>query len=112
MGHAPNQMGMAVGEVLFCGDVVFPTETIQKHKIPFCFDIDEELAALERTPDLPYTHFAPGHGPAYRAGEEITSICAVNRERLVEIREQVYTALQEPQETSALVQRVADHFEL
>ena len=111
-GHAPNQMGVAVGEVLFCGDVVFPTETIQKHKIPFCFDIDEELATLERTPDLPYTHFAPGHGPTYTGEKEIADICAVNRERLEEIREQVYTALKEPQETSALVQYVADHFEL
>jgi len=29
-----------------------------------------------------------------------------------EIREQVYAALEEPQETSALVQQVADHFGL
>ena len=111
-GHAPNQMGVAVGDVLFCGDALFPTETLEKHKVPFFFDLDEGLATLERLPGLPYAHFAPGHGPAYEAGDEIAQTCVANRERLEEIREQVYTAMEEPQETSALVQRVADHFEL
>lgn len=111
-GHAPNQMGVAVGEVLFCGDVVFPTEILEKHKVPFCFDMDAGLAALRRTPELPYAHFAPGHGPAYGAGEEIAGICAANRERLEEIRDQVYAALDEPQETPALVRYVTEHLGL
>ena len=111
-GHAPNQVGVAVGEVLFCADAVFPAETLQKHKIVFCVDLDETMETLERLPGLPYAHFAPGHGPAYAAGVEIEQVCAANRERLEEIREQVHTALKEPQETSALVQKVADHFGL
>ena len=111
-GHAPNQVGLAVGEVLFCGDAVFPEDALEKHKIPFCFDLDEGLATLERLPGLPYAHFAPGHGPAYESGGEIADICTANQERLEEIREQVYAALSEPQETSALVQQVADYFEL
>jgi len=111
-GHAPNQVGLAVGDVLFCADAVFPAETLEKHKIPFCFDLDEWLETLERLPGLPYTRFAPGHGPAYGSGEEITSACAANRERLEEIRALVYDLLEEPRETSALVRRVADHFGL
>lgn len=111
-GHAPNQVGVAVGNVLFCGDALFPAEALEKHKVPFFFDLDEGLATLERLPGLPYAHFAPGHGPAYEAGDEIAQICAANRERLEEIRELVYAALGEPQETAALVQRVAGHFGL
>jgi len=111
-GHALNQMGLAVGEVLFCGDAAFPAEALQKHKIPFCADLDGTMATLERLPDLPYARFAPGHGPAYRAGEEFASICAANRDRLCQIREQVHAALGEPMGTVALVQRVADHFGL
>ena len=111
-GHALNQVGVAVGEVLFCADAVFPAGTLQKHKVTFCVDLDATLATLERLPDLPYTHFAPGHGPAYGAGEEIAAICAANRKRLEEIRALVYAALEEPQETPALVQRVADHLGL
>ena len=111
-GHAPNQVGVAVGEVLFCADALFPLETLQKHKVTFCADMDETLATLERLPDLPYARFAPGHGLAYAAGDEIARACAANRERLEEVRERVYAALVEPRETPTLVQQVADHFGL
>ena len=111
-GHAPNQVGVAVEDVLFCADALFPEEALQKHKIPFCADLDDGLATLERLPNLPYDRFAPGHGPAYRAGDEIAHACAANRERLEEVQEQVYAALKESQETSDLVQRVADRFGL
>jgi glyoxylase-like metal-dependent hydrolase (beta-lactamase superfamily II) len=111
-GHAPNQVGLALGEVLFCADAVFPAETLHKHKVIFCVDLDEMLATLERLPDLPYAHFAPGHGPAYEAGDDIAAACAANGRRLEEIREQVYAALEEPQGTAALVRRVAGHFGL
>jgi glyoxylase-like metal-dependent hydrolase (beta-lactamase superfamily II) len=111
-GHALNQMGLAVGEVLFCGDAAFPAEALQKHKIPFCADLDGTLATLERLPELPYARFAPGHGPAYRAGKEFVDVCAANRDRLCQVRERVHAVLGEPMETAALVQRVADHFGL
>jgi len=105
-------VGVAVGDVIFCADAVFPAETLQKHKITFCVDLDETLATLERLPGLTYTRFAPGHGPAYASGDKIAEICAANRERLEEIRSLVHAALEEPQETSVLVQRVAEHFGL
>jgi glyoxylase-like metal-dependent hydrolase (beta-lactamase superfamily II) len=111
-GHAPNQMGVAVGEVLFCADALFPTETLHKHKVTFCVDMDETLTTLRRLPDLSHAHFAPGHGPAYEAGDELTRISTANEQRLEEVREQVYKATREPQGTSALVQHVADHLGL
>jgi len=111
-GHAPQQAGLAVDEVLFCADAVFPPETLQKHKVTFCVDMDETLATLERLPTMPYAHFAPGHGPAYAAGDEIACACAANRQRLEAVREQVLAALATPQDTAALVAHVADHFAL
>jgi glyoxylase-like metal-dependent hydrolase (beta-lactamase superfamily II) len=111
-GHSLNQVGVAVEDVLFCADAVFPAEALQKHKVIFCVNLDETLETLKRLPDLPYACFAPGHGPAYAAGEEIEQICAANYARLEEIRALVYVVLEKPQETPALVQRVADHFRL
>jgi hypothetical protein len=70
------------------------------------------LATLERLPGLAYVCFAPGHGPAYHAGEEFAAICAANREQLEEIRALVYSALERPQETGTLLRHVADHFGL
>ena len=111
-GHAPNQVGVGVGEVLFCADAVFPAETLEKHKLTFCVDLDETLATLQRLPELPYARFVPGHGPTYGAGDEIAGVCAANRERLEEVRGLVVASLTDPQETPALVRQVADHFGL
>ncbi len=111
-GHALNQMGVAVDDVLFCADAVFPAETLEKHKVIFCADMDAALETLERLPALPYARFAPGHGPAYAAGEEIAAACRANRERLETIRERVFGALAEPADTGTLVRAVADSFGL
>jgi glyoxylase-like metal-dependent hydrolase (beta-lactamase superfamily II) len=116
-GHAPNQFGVAIDDgaghdVLFSADAVFPQQTIEKHKVLFCVDLDETLDTIGELPAQPYDHFAPGHGTAYAAGEEISEICNANRQRLEEIRKAVHGALEEPQETSTLVQQVAEHFRL
>lgn len=111
-GHALNQMGVAVEDVLFCADAVFPAETLEKHKVIFCADMDAALETLERLPEMPYTHFAPGHGPAYAAGDEIAAVCRANRERLEAVRERVFDALAEPADTAALVRHVADFLDL
>lgn len=115
-GHALNQIGVAIEDdgqhVLFCADAVFPEETIQKHKVLFCVDLDKTLETIKSLAGQPYNHFAPGHGPAYGAGAAIEAICDANRDRLEEIRDVIYEALERPRETSALVQHVAEAFAL
>lgn len=110
-GHAPNQVGVAVDEVLFCADAIFPQETIEKHKVLFCVDLDRALATITDLRDQPYRWFAPGHGPAYTQ-EEIEQICTANQERLEDVREEVYEALDRPRGTSSLVQQIAERFQL
>jgi glyoxylase-like metal-dependent hydrolase (beta-lactamase superfamily II) len=116
-GHALNQVGVAIDGgagrgVLFCADAVFPQQTIHKHKVLFCVDLDQTLATIGELAAQPYGWFAPGHGPAYAAGKGINKICHANRERLEEIREAVHDALEEPRETPTLVRQVAEHFGL
>jgi glyoxylase-like metal-dependent hydrolase (beta-lactamase superfamily II) len=111
-GHSPNQMGLAINSTLFCADAVFPEETLQKHKVPFCVDLDQMLDSLEKLQNMPYAHFLPGHGALYNGEKEIKTACAANRQRLAEIRDTVLEAIREPKETSALVQHIARHLEL
>lgn len=111
-GHAPNQMGLAVAGVLFCADALFPNETLEKHRFTFCVDMDATLATLARLPELSYEYFAPGHGPAYRSGEEIAAACAANRARLEEVRELLYSGAAEARDTETLLRYVADHYGL
>jgi glyoxylase-like metal-dependent hydrolase (beta-lactamase superfamily II) len=115
-GHALNQVGVAVEgfeqDVLFCADAIFPQETIEKHKVLFCVDLDRTLQTIEELSDQPYDCFAPGHGPTYRRGTAIEAICRANRNRLEKVRQVVHGALDAPRETSAVVQHVAKHFAL
>ena len=111
-GHTLKQVGLAANEVLFCADAVFPADTLLKHKITFCVDLDDTIAVLEKLPNQHFAHFAPGHGPAYAAGDEIGQVCDTHRKRLQEVRQLVHEALDGPQETSALVQRLANHYGL
>ena len=115
-GHALNQVGVGMKSggqrILFCGDAIFPTATMEKHKVLFCVDLDRALESIGRLSGLPYDQFAPGHGPAYAAGSDIEAICTANRQRLEEIRDVVYDDLASPQETSSLVQHLGDHFGL
>ncbi|MGD2166148.1 MAG: MBL fold metallo-hydrolase [Anaerolineae bacterium] len=115
-GHALNQIGVAVQSagrrVLFCADAVFPQATIEKHKVLFCVDLDETLETIKTLSELEYDCIAPGHGPAYGAGSAVDAVRRANRDRLLEVRDVVYETLESPRETSALVQRIADHFSL
>jgi glyoxylase-like metal-dependent hydrolase (beta-lactamase superfamily II) len=115
-GHALNQIGVGIEDVdhhvLFCADAIFPQETIRKHKVLFCVDLDQTLETIQNLSNRPYDCFAPGHGPSYAAGEDIKTVCQANRDRLEEVRDVVYEALETPRTTSALVQRVAQNFAL
>ena len=111
-GHTLSQVGLAINEVLFCADAVFPADTLLKHKVPFCVDLDDTIAELEELPNRHFDRFAPGHGPAYGAGDEIGQVCDIHRKRLQEIRRLAYEALDGQEQTSALVQRLADHYGL
>jgi glyoxylase-like metal-dependent hydrolase (beta-lactamase superfamily II) len=115
-GHALNQVGVGVegreGRVLFCADAIFPEETIEKHKVLFCVDLDETLKTIKALAEQPYDCFAPGHGPTYAAGASIKAICKENQDRLEEIRDVIHEALERSMGTSSLVQHVAEHFGL
>ncbi|HOT92825.1 MAG TPA: MBL fold metallo-hydrolase [Anaerolineae bacterium] len=108
-GHAPQQVGVAHGTTLYCGDVVFPEETLERHPILFCADMDGWLATLERLPTLPYTAYIPGHGEPTR---DIAPLAERNAARLREIRALVWETLTTPQEATAILRAVAAHYDV
>lgn len=103
-GHAPEQVGIASGATLYCGDAIFPPETLERHPILFCADLDAALETLARLPTLGYTRTVPGHGePLADPGP----LAAANAARLREIRARVWETLATPQEPPALLRAVA-----
>jgi len=108
-GHAPQQMGLGYGPTCFCGDVVFPEETLERHPILFCADLDAWLETLARLPELGYTYYIPGHGPVIT---DIAERAAANVARLREIRALVWEALSGPREAPEILRAVAAHYAL
>lgn len=107
-GHAPQQIGIVVaGDTCYCGDAVFPKETLARHPILFCADLDAWLATLERLPTLSYAWYVPGHGEPVQT---IAPLAERNATRLREIRAQVWESLATPQEAHGVLQAVAAHY--
>lgn len=103
-GHAPEQVGVASGATFYCGDALFPPETLERHPILFCADLDAALETLARLPTLGYTWTVPGHGEPLA---DPAPLAAANATRLREIRARVWEALTTPQEPPALLRAVA-----
>ncbi len=108
-GHAPQQVGLAWGDTCFCGDAVFPEETLARHPILFCADLDAWLETLARLPELGYTWYVPGHGPVIT---DMAGRAAANAARLREICALVWEALNTPREAAEVLRVVAVHYDV
>jgi len=108
-GHSPHQVGIGYRHVLFCADAFFPPETLRKHPVPFCVDMDAALDTLARLPELPYSLFAPGHGEAVQDARPLVEL---NARRLSQIREFVHQALAFSPDTAMLLKSLANRYDL
>jgi len=109
-GHAPEQIGISHNGTLYCGDVIFPKATLNRHPILFCADLDAWLATLERLPTLgDWSWFVPGHGEPV---QDIVPLAEATAARLREIRARTWDALATPQEPYAVLRDVAANYEV
>lgn len=111
-GHAPDQIGVAYprdGEdtTLFCGDAVFPEDTLERHPILFCADMDAWLATLQRLPKMAHARYVAGHGGVL---DDIEAPAARTAARLREIRGLALDALATPKASQDVLRAVADHY--
>jgi len=108
-GHSPMQVGIAYKDSLFCGDVVFPTATLQRHPILFCSDLDAWLKTLSGIPDFTYRQYIPGHGEPQ---DDILPLAVGTESRLLELRRLTEQALTVPQESCAVLRAVAASYDI
>ncbi|NLE74181.1 MAG: MBL fold metallo-hydrolase [Actinobacteria bacterium] len=96
-GHSPGQVGLRAGEVLFCGDALFPEDTWNKYGLVYFADIDGAQTTLDTLDHLAAEILVaiPGHGSAVSGDgylrpldDTLTNRVALNRrgvQRLVNI---------------------------
>ncbi len=108
-GHAPAQAGIAYGDTLYCGDVLFPQATLERHPMLFCHDLDAWLETLARLHALDYRWFVPGHG---KPVQDTAPLVEANAARLEEIRALTWEALEAPRSPQDVLRAVAAHYDV
>ena len=104
-GHAPAQIGVKAGPILFCADALFPEDILRKHPIPFCHDLSQALASLKAVEEAEVV--IPGHGPILK-GADVTKACAAFREHLERIREITFEGITTPKSAEEILAEIAN----
>ncbi len=89
-GHAPGQIGVAAGGVLFCADAVIAPEVLNKHGIPLNYSIDRAMETFELLEQRRENYFLPAHGILL---EDIRLVTAANRRRVEETTQYILSLL-------------------
>lgn len=108
-GHTPNQIGLAVNGVLFCGDAVFAKGALRKHKILFCTAIREQKETLNWLQRSDYDFYLPAHG---KLTQEIAELAQINLEVIEEVEDYLLSRLTSKQTTEDILQELCSVYEI
>lgn len=100
-GHSPGQIGVGIGDILFCGDAFFSDYILEKYKLPFLVDLDGFLATLDYLKDSDYRIFVPAHGKPVTDIERVIDLHLV---KFKKIEEDILNLLEEERSTEELLQ--------
>lgn len=106
-GHAPNQIGVVVDDVLFCADAVLAEETVNKYTIPYCTDIGKQRKTLSFLQESNYKFYLPSHG---ELKQDINQLVEINRKAVDKIEDRVLINLKTSQTTEEILKAVCDDF--
>lgn len=106
-GHAPGQVGVAAGGVLFCADAVIGPEVVEKHSIPLNADITGALYSFDTLESRQESFFVPSHGSPV---EDIRPVVYANRSRVTETLECVLSMLEKPLTAGEILAGACERF--
>lgn len=104
-GHSPAQIGICCEGVCFAADGFFGPAVLAKHGMPYAYDINAQLASLERLILREEIFFLPGHGEL-TARAELGATLAANQAAIENSAAQVLAALAKPGTIDAITGRV------
>ncbi len=115
VGHTINHFGYRVNGVFFAGDSVLAAETVMKHGLPFCFDVGNQFAALDKLENIEANRFLPCHAASCDKNG-LSELIAVNRGQMERAAEALRKALKEAGNVgldgSGAVAAIADGLEM
>ncbi|MFW9997824.1 MAG: MBL fold metallo-hydrolase, partial [Candidatus Odinarchaeota archaeon] len=106
-GHALNQVGLEVNNVLFCADSVFSEEILEKHGIHFNVDIDRTKETLRLLKESRYDFYIPSHA---KPGTKITDLVKNNLSVINRVERTLLEILQAEKTTEQALKEICDDF--
>ncbi len=109
-GHAPAMIGIKTrDDVVFLGDALASEEIISKYHIFYLYNVSDYLNTLDYLEQITARVFVMAHGEVL---DNITSLIALNREKIGEICDVILTYLQEDLSMEELISVVLSHYDI
>lgn len=109
-GHYFDMLGIKTDDdVYFLADALFSEETINKYHLFFVYDIREYLNTLDYLSDLKGKVFVPSHCDAT---ENITDLIELNRQKVYEISDKVYSLCSKESTFEDILKSIFDEYGL
>ncbi len=108
-GHAPNQVGVEVDEVLFCADSLFSEDVLRRHKIPFYADIDRTKETLRFLRNSQYKFYVPSHAEPRGS---LTELVDANLEAIDGVEKYLLEGFHGRKSTQQVLKDMCDHYQI
>jgi len=108
-GHAPNQVGVEVDEVLFCADSLFSEDVLRRHKIPFYADIDRTKETLRFLRNSQYKFYVPSHAEPRGSLNELVD---ANLEAIDGVEKYLLEEFHGRKSTQQVLKDMCDHYKI
>jgi len=95
--------------IAFVADSVFPRQTIDKYHIFFVYDVGGFLNTLDFLETMQAELFVPSHAEAV---EDIKSLVAINRKKVMEVMETIHDFCTEPINFEEILKKAFDSYHL
>ena len=109
-GHYFDMIGVRTpDDILFLGDCLSGAHIVEKYHVNFIYDVAKYLETLDTIETLDAKLYIPAHAEPV---EEIHTLAALNRNKVLEIIALIVDLCGEEQTTEELLKRIFDHYGL
>lgn len=106
-GHSSGHIGVITPEkVCFLGDSIFSEGILEKYKLPYLINIDEEIRTLNKIKEIEADYFLISHIDRVLNKEEIIELANINITIINKFEKEIIDILDQPQTRESLLENI------
>ena len=111
-GHSLSHAAYIIQDVLFAGDAVFATDTINKYGLLYVVDPKKAIESLNELAKKDYSAMILGHGPTATTRQEAIDMIKGTKEHYQETTEKVLSIIGEGMDYKDYAKKVMEEYKL